>query len=163
MTEPGQRFVDAALGEFQADAWPRGAGAWRNWSGSIPHRGLQVRLGLGGDAQGPRPWLLATLRELVAALDQIEARAAKALAECAPEYRLEQFHLESVSVWDEVDEIFEVRFESPDPELRANVETCWPAEQVVHHRIVIARDYRMVRRGGTMHLPEAKMPKDCPD
>ena len=121
-----------------------------------------INLGVGGDGRGPYPASLVELRNIVRHLDEIVDRAAKALAECAPRYIITQFSIESISLWDDVDDIFQVTFRSLDPETRANVETTWPAGQPVPHRIVIARDYRAVLRGGKMMLPAPKVPADYP-
>jgi hypothetical protein len=156
-------FVDEVLGEFITHDPPRGESAWRNWSGSLMWGAHGISLGVGGDARGPESLLLVELRNVVRHLDEIVSRAAKALAECAPEYEITEFRIESISVWDEVDDIFEITFESSDPEARPNVETHWPLGQVVHHRIVIARDYRVVRKGAQLRLPTPKVPADYPD
>lgn len=157
-----QTFVDPRLGEFSAHDTPRQVTAWRNWTGALSRGNATVSLGLGGDGRGPHQWLLAELRNIVAHLDAIEDRAAKALAECAPHYDIAQFHMASIVVWDEVDSVFEITFEAADPEARANVETAWPPGRVVYHRIVIARDYRGVYVDGQLRLAEPRVPSDYP-
>lgn len=163
MSKQSIHFVDEVLGQFVASPPQRRTSSWRNWSGTLSRGEHRINLGLGGDAKGPSSWLLDELRVVVAHFDEIVARAASALAECAPEYKISDFRPESISVWDDVDCMFEITFEPLDREARANVETHWPAGRVVRHLIVIARDYKAVRIGGKLRLRPPKVPADYPD
>ncbi len=157
-------FRDALLGELVIQAPQRVDATWRGWHGRLAWRGDEIELSLGGDARAPDRGLLRALQDIVRALDEVLGRADAALRECAPEHDIRRFRVSSISSWDELDEIFEIRLEPRDgASQRPNVETTWPAGRVVAHRVVIGRDYRAVLRDGALQLPPVKLPSDHPD
>jgi len=147
-----KRFQDPVLGELTATVRPGREHKWCAWDGErVFDRGTRpTRFWLGGDGLAPEPGLVAEAHRVIGALPEIAAMAAAELRKHAIATPMEDFHLETMVVWDDADEILELSFVPVRPsELREELRFEWPASGAApFHRVRLHSPALPVRAEG---------------
>lgn len=134
-------FWDNRVGAMTTTVRKPAPGKWCSWRGECVLQGYAqpTYITACGDPQGPRADLLALLHRVLDGLEEIELDVNRAIERQGARGSLANFHLHSIGVWDEVDDVLQLDFHPiGTPILEREVELHWPDDSPNGgHRIVL--------------------------
>lgn len=125
---------DERIGEWTATIYRPKPGRWCSWEGARVLEGYErpTYFSLSGDLAGPYARDLEMLYQILDELVAITTMAELEIEKRGSRASLADFHLQSVSVWDDVDDIFQVDFVPVcEPTLASEVEFLWHEHRVL--------------------------------